>query len=193
MFKKILATTITVGLALSLSACAPSQDTEKQEVANTYETFVTSVLSIEKQEVETAYIESTEGIPDVSVASDEQKQAVIDRFISLAPDAYGQLDLSGKSLDDQGEAITGTAVIAASLSGGSATVAVPADAISIDGDKATIDKGKIVVNFTQGTSQITPPEYSEEELEELGDVELVKKKDKWLITSTSELLSEIVR
>ena len=183
---KLLASVIAVGLTVGLAGCSAgdSEASEKEAAASTYTEFVDGLLSIDSAKADALFAELQTKYAGVETATDEQKKEVIDSFISLAPQTYALVDLGSMTLDEQGSAIAGTASYSDYFKDVDLEITVPDSAVTVNDDKATIDRSKIVVKG------IEKPDADSKPTQELEPVTLVKKNDKWLLSSTLGLLSE---
>jgi len=193
--KMIVASAIALGLAAGLAACAPAEPTASAEdvkaITEVYTTFVDGVLAIDTKAATDLYASLEEKYASAE-PTDTTKQEIIDQFKTLAPDTFALIKLDGLSADEQGSALGGLVGVAVGLEGAEISIKIPATAIKVEGDKATIDRSQIEVSYDQGTSTIEPRKLTAEQREALKDVKLIKVDGKWLISSTEGLFSEIL-
>lgn len=196
MFRKVTAAAALVIVAsVSLTGCSNAgEQQEKKAVANTYESFVGGIFDIPEDNITSAYqsVVNEIGSTDMKQVTETQKKDAISTFQSLAPDTFKLVDMPDLNITEQGQVVVGSVATAAKVEGADVTVAVPIDAIEVNGDTATIDIAKVKVNYTQGTSSVKRPNYTESQLEKYGDIQLKKKNNDWLITSHDNLLAEII-
>lgn len=193
--KKVAACVTVLGIAVALSACAPSNSpmpavpttstsqpssssapaaNEESIIANRLEEFLQAAYTVDSAKADAFYAkyENVTGDP-----TDEEKQAILADMVEVLPE-LSYVDVEGLTTDEKGEVYAG--ILGSSTVAGESvvTVHVPEDAVTVSNTEpaekqATVDVAKLEISLdgviTDSSETDTP------------NVTLVLKNGTWMI------------
>jgi hypothetical protein len=198
--KKLLigATTLGLGLSLTLSGCTPAtNDTpgtpepaisspatepedvmvnDASDVAESYEELISGIYDIDPEDWKAieAYMSERD------TPTDEEKAEAV-RMLKEAVPAFENIDVEGLTIDEQGQVFGSLAIAGAARpnQGTEITVNIPEEAIMVTGDTAIFKSTDVVL--TQN-GEVAPNDVTTG-----SDVTFVKKNGEWLLDARALL------
>lgn len=151
-----------------------------QTIRATYNIFLTGIFSIDPEEF-TTYTQSYSDL--TSESAELEKKEAIKALTALAPSAFGNIDTSGYTLDQQGALYSTFAYLGAMSNTGGSEIKVefPDDAVIVTGDTATIDITKVSVTVNGVAADTSTAGQG---------ANFVKKSGRWFISIPPELLEQ---
>lgn len=194
--KTVTATLMASTLLFGATACstgdneAPSPNTGTEQPAKVMKKMEDTQAKDKAEIAETTtamytYIEDVDNILELADAADsvldmniKDEDEVAKELKKAAPQAFVFFDAHDtQTIADSFSYLT---VLAEDSNLDKETIVfnTPTDAVTIDGDTATVDKGKVESTSTKdGKSRTTPPYFSDDDRE----INFVKKDGKWLV------------
>jgi len=183
------ALTIAAISVVSLSGCNPKADPDQIEVAKVYMTFANDILAVPADEA--AYTLSILEHTDVTEFEDKRKKHLIQSSKMTAWDTFDIIQPETHTFEDEKELLIEVLRVRSYITAYNVKVYVPADAVTIKNNKATIDRENFYVIYDD-FGGVQHPYYSKSALAAMPDIEMVKIDGEWVIPSTRHLLLEIV-